>query len=81
MPKLQQFHAHPRWPASKVRYLPREERRIWKHFIRGVAHVTTSKKVASKAAKILRSKSSSKAMKSVAASDLEQRKKTKPKKR
>jgi len=42
--------------------------------------MTTSKKVASKAAKILKSMTATKAMKSVAASDLEQRKKTKPKK-
>lgn len=43
--------------------------------------MTTSKKVGSKAAKILKSKTASKAMKSVAASDLEQRKSKKPKKR
>jgi hypothetical protein len=43
--------------------------------------MTTSKRVASKAAKILRSDRSSKVMKSVAASDLEQRKKTKRGKR
>ncbi len=42
--------------------------------------MTTSKKVATKASKILKSKTASKAMKSIAASDLEQRKSKKAKK-
>jgi hypothetical protein len=45
-----------------------------------IDQMTTSKKVASKAAKILKSKTASKAVKSVAASDLEARRGKKPKK-